>query len=92
MPDTVEGALQRDPAEEEDDQDDVGEGRRHVDDLPRRGDALDHAHVHQDPGDHQGQSDLPVERFGGVDVFGDHEGGAVPEVLGRTADLRGSGV
>ena len=86
MPQAVGSTLKGDPAEEEDDEDDVGEGGCDVDDFPGRSDSFYHAHVDENPGDDEGERDFPVESFGCVDVGGDHEGGAVPEVLGGAAD------
>ena len=55
-------ALERDAPEEEDDEDDVGEDRRDVDDLWVLRDALDHAEVDEHPGGDEAAGDGPVER------------------------------
>ena len=50
MDETFRGALQSDPSEEEDSEDDVGEEGGEVDDLARAGDALHQDEIDEDPG------------------------------------------
>lgn len=62
-------SRQRDTTEEEDDEYDVGECGGDIDDFTRGGNTLDHTHIDEDPGDHQRESDLPIEHVWRVDVF-----------------------
>ena len=50
MDETFRGALESDPSEEEDSEDDVGEEGGEVDDLARAGDALHQDEIDEDPG------------------------------------------
>lgn len=87
MHESIAHALQSYASKEEYHEDDVGESRRYVDNFAGGGDAFNHAHVDQDPGDDQGEGDLVVESLRVVYVFGNLKCGAVPEVLRWTAYL-----
>jgi len=74
------GSSQRNAADEEDGQHNVGEQRGEIDHFARALDALHHDEEDNGPGEHQAEHDPPLEATGLVHGGGCIQGGAVPEV------------
>lgn len=79
----IGGSLQCDAPKEEDDEDDIRKDGGHVDNLPRRRYALDHADVDEEPGDDQRYGHVIVEVLRQVDALRALQGGAIPVELRR---------
>ena len=79
-------SLERDPADEEDDENDVGEGGGEVDDLAWGLDAFHKTEEHEGPGEEQAQGQLPADhaRFSDVARFVQH---AIPEIPRNTSKI-----